>query len=288
MNNLQVNPSTPEFSYHLLRNALNTFGKNLAQLAPSEYNKIVSKAQRSYELESLVLASSEAKGLVISDEQLEQSVKEVISRYENIDEFTQDLETNGLNQEVLRQSLYRELLFDSVLQRVASKSPDVSDMDMRLFYEMHRDRFEGEELRTARHILLTINPQFPENTRDAALARMELIMDRLGKRTNRFHDFAKKFSECPTAMEEGQLGDIKKGQLYPELDNVLFSMNENEISPIIESEMGFHILWCEKIKPGKRIPFSKAKSKILEVLIERRKRNCQKNWLASLQQVKDA
>lgn len=283
---LQV--SKPEFTYHLLRNALNTFGKNISQLDPAEYQQVVNKANKSFEIESLVLASPEAEGLVISETQLEISLKEVMSRYETEDEFIHDLEINGLNQEVLRLSIYRELLFDTVMQRVASKSPDVSDIDMRLFYEMHKDRFSGEETRTARHILITVNPDYPENTRDAAFARMEQIVEKLARRTNRFHDFAKRYSECPTAMQDGKLGDIKQGQLFPELDSILFDMEENDISSIIESEMGFHILWCEKIKAGKRISFSKARPKILEILQDRRRRNCQKNWLASLKGFSDA
>lgn len=278
----QAKDSKPEYNYHLLRNALDTFGKNVSQLAPAEYQQIVSKADKSYELESLVLASSEAENLVIAESQLDSAVSEITSRYGSLDEFSQDLENNGLSLDILRNSLYRELLFDAVMQRVGAKAPDVSDIDIRLYFEMHRDRFEGEEIRSARHILITINPDYPENIRDMAFARMEQVVERLGKRTNRFHDFAKRFSECPTAMQEGRLGEVKKGQLYPELDSVLFDMKENEISPIVESEIGFHILWCEKINPGKRISFTKAKPKILQVLQEKRIRNCQKNWLSSL------
>jgi peptidyl-prolyl cis-trans isomerase C len=85
-------------------------------------------------------------------------------------------------------------------------------------------------------------------------------------------------------MDGGTLGEVKAGQLYPELDSVLFSMEEGEISQIIESEMGFHILLCEKIKPGKRVPFTKAEPKIREILEERQRRSCQKEWLAALKE----
>jgi peptidyl-prolyl cis-trans isomerase C len=60
-------------------------------------------------------------------------------------------------------------------------------------------------------------------------------------------------------------------------------MDEDEISPVVESEMGFHILYCEQIKPAKRIPYNKVKSRIREILLERNRRNCQKAWLAELQ-----
>lgn len=274
-----------EFSYHLLRNALDQFGRNLSDLDPSQYQQVQHKAARSFELESLVLGSDEAKGLVISQSQLDASVDEVASRYTNDEEFEQDLEANGLSKEVLRRALQRELMFDSVMQKVASKSADVNDIDMRLFYEMHSDRFESPETRVARHILITINDDYIENTRQAALKRMDAMLNKLNGRINRFQDMAKRFSECPTAMEGGKLGEVRRGVLYPELDAVLFNMYEGEISQIVESEVGFHVLYCEKIKPGKRLPYTKAAPKILEILQDRRMRNCQKSWLAELQQM---
>ncbi|MEW8659708.1 MAG: nitrogen fixation protein NifM [Candidatus Thiodiazotropha endolucinida] len=284
----QQRKASPEFNYHLLRNALERFGKNPGQLEPGEFQQVYTTASKSFELESLVLASPEAKGVMISEQQLDLSTEEVASRYASRDEFLQDLESNDLGEESLRQALYRELMFDSVLQIVAANSPVVSDIDVNLFYAMHHERFELPEQRQGRHILITVNPNFPENTAETACERMEQILEKLAGRTNRFPEFAKRYSECPTAMEGGKLGEVKRGQLYPELDAMLFSMQENEISPIIASEMGYHILLCEMIKPAKRIPISKVKTKIREILEQRQRRNCQKAWLASLQKVSNA
>ncbi|MCG7977817.1 MAG: nitrogen fixation protein NifM [Candidatus Thiodiazotropha endolucinida] len=284
----QQSKTSPEFNYHLLRNALERFGRNPGQLEPEEFQQVYTTASKSFELESLVLASPEAKGVIISEQQLDLSVEEVASRYANRDEYLQDLEANDLDEESLRQALYRELMFDSVLQMVAANSPDVSDIDVNLFYAMHQERFELPEQRQGRHILITVNPSFPENTAETVRERMAQILEKLAGRTNRFPEFAKRYSECPTAMEGGKLGEVKRGQLYPELDAVLFSMQENEISSIIASEMGYHILLCEMIKPAKRVPISKVKTKIREILEQRQRRNCQKAWLASLQKVSNA
>ena len=278
------NAPLPEFNYHLLRNALNGFSKNLSQLDPQEYQQVHYRASKSFQLESLVLDSDEAEGLVISETQLNASLNEVASRYDNPEEFNRDLENNGLDESVLRRALYRELVFDSVMQKVAARSADVSELDARLFYEMHHERFETPEQRVARHILITVNPDFPENEHAAARARMEVVVEKLAGRSNRFAEFAKRYSECPTAMQGGKLGEVTRGQLYTELDAVLFGMQENQISRIVETELGLHILLCEKIKPAKRVPFAKAAPRVYQLLQERQQRNCQKAWLAGLQQ----
>lgn len=283
MNHSSESPAAdPVFAYHLLRSALSLFGKNLAQLAEDESLKVHDQAVRSFELESRVLAADEGQGLVIPEQMLDESLQQLQSRYSGREEFLQDLAVNGLDETGLRKALHRELLFDAILQRVAADCPEISDVDVGLFYEMHRERFEAPELRVARHILITVNAEYAENTRDAALARMEQLVEKLAGRVNRFPDFARRFSECPTAMEGGTLGDVKRGQLYAELDAMLFSMQEGEISPIVESEMGFHVLLCERIKPGKRMPLAKATPRIRRLLQERQQRNRQKAWLEQL------
>ncbi len=73
-----------------------------------------------------------------------------------------------------------------------------------------------------------MNPHYPENTLTAARTRMERVVEKLAGRTNRFHEFAKRYSECPTAMEGGKLGNVTRGQLYAELDAMLFRMDENQ------------------------------------------------------------
>ncbi|MEJ2529706.1 MAG: nitrogen fixation protein NifM, partial [Gammaproteobacteria bacterium] len=254
----------------------------LQQLDADEYRQVYQKASKSYQLESLVLAAPEAEGLVIPEEQLHRSVASIEARYQSRDEFIQDLQGNGLDEAGLHRALYRELMFDGVMQLVAAESAAVSEVDVQLFYEMHRERFEQPELRVASHILITVNPDYPENTRDAALARMEQVVEKLAGRADRFPKFARNYSECPTAMDGGKLGEVKAGQLYQELDAELFAMEEGEISSIIESEMGLHILLCESIKPGKRMPFAEVETKIRSMLEERQRRSCQKAWLAAL------
>lgn len=274
---------TPEFSYHLLRIALERFNKNLSQLNPDEYRQVYRRASKSFEIESIVLASAEAERLMLSEQQLDRMLDQIISRYDSTEEFTQDMQANGLDRDGLRHALYRELLFNEVMEMVAANSVDVSDLDVRLFFELQHERFESPEQRTASHILITVNPDYPENTLAAARAKMEQVVEKLDGRANRFQEFAKRYSECPTAMQGGKLGDVTRGQLYAELDSVLFTMEENRISPIIQSELGFHLLLCEKIKPAKREPFSKVEPRIRAFLQERQRRNCQKAWLTSLQ-----
>jgi len=277
-----VTERPPVYRYHLLRAALDAGLPSLAALDPRQLDKVSPRADRSFELESLVLGAPEAASVVITDQRIEEAVAELRGRYPDEAAFLADLASNGLDVAILTEALGRELIFDAVMQLVASRRPSVTDIDERLFFELHKDRFTHPERRTARHILITVNDAFEENRREAAKERIERLAARLDGRANRFPSLARQHSECPTATEDGRLGTLARGKLYPELDAVLFALPQGGISPPVESEMGFHLLWCEKVHHSRTLSFAKARPRIRQLLEERAGRNCQKAFIRAL------
>jgi len=276
------------YRYHLLRVALEHYQKNLAQLDDTQMVEVRKRASRTFDIESLVLGTPEAREVVIDARHLDAAVAEVSARYPDTRGFHADLAANGLDEAALRSALYRELVFDGVLQRIGSRRPSINDIDMRLYYELNRDRFLVPEKRAARQILVTINPDYPDNTRAAAQARIGKIAATLANRPGRFAEQARRYSECPTALEGGKLGEISRGQLFPELDAVLFELREGEISEVVETEIGFHLLLCEKIQQVRQVPYARAAADIRTLLDARHRRNCQKTWLSDLVRQQEA
>ncbi len=291
----------PEYRYHLLRAAQERYQRNPSALDPEQGAEARRQADKTFELEELVLGAPEARGLVISETQLDAALAEIAGRYPDpplLDsdgqyprgarsgpsEFAEDLARNGLDEALLRRALQRELAFDAVMARVAARAPSIGELDLRLFYELHRDRFTRPERRTVRQILITVNDDFVENRAAEALARLERLAERLVGRAQRFGVLARRHSECPSAMEDGRLGTVARGQLYPELDAALFALAEGEVSGVVGSELGFHLLWCEKIHPAQSLPFNKVRDQVREVCEGRQRRNCQKAWIAQLRQ----
>ncbi|HSQ08140.1 MAG TPA: nitrogen fixation protein NifM [Chromatiaceae bacterium] len=274
----------PEYRYHLLRAAQERYQRNPSALDTDQGAQARRQADKTFELEDLVLGAPEARGLVISETQLDAALAEIAGRYPEPALFAEDLARNGLDEAVLRRALQRELAFDAVMARVAARAPSIGELDLRLFYELHRDRFTRPERRTVRQILITVNDDFVENRAAEALARLERLADRLVGRAQRFGVLARRHSECPSAMEDGRLGTVARGQLYPELDAALFALAEGEVSGVVGSELGFHLLWCEKIHPALSLPFNKVRDQVREVCEGRQRRNCQKVWIAQLRQ----
>jgi peptidyl-prolyl cis-trans isomerase C len=271
-----------DISYLLLRTALAQYEKSPKQLSETELSAVKRQVAKEYEIQNLILSSNEARDIYIPDSVIEKSVNEVKDRYTDTDEFLTDIESNGMSEPGFRAALAREQKVEAVLDRVSSKAVSISDMDIMIYYHMHYDRFKLPATRTARHILITINSDYEENQKQNAYQRLAKIRDRLLKKTKRFGEQALKHSECPTAMNGGLLGRVRQGELYPELDAVLFSMKQGEVSDVIETELGFHILFCEEIHSAGTATLKEARPKIQQMLEDRARRMCQKAWLNQL------
>ena len=287
---IATNPMTdrPEFRYHLLRAAAQRCQVGVADLTAEQLTEVTRLAQRTFELECLVLGSQEARDLIIPASRVDEAVAQLRARYADAAEFAADLDRNALDTKTLRLALQRELTFDGAMSRVAARAEAVTKVDERGFYESHPERFSVPERRTARHLLITVNDDFAENRRDVALARIEQLSGRLAGTADggeaRFAALASEHSECPTATEGGRLGEVVPGQLYPALDAALFALGAGEISGPVESEMGFHLLLCEQIAPPRSIAFTQAQPQIRQLLEKWAARRAQQAWLEALRQ----
>jgi len=268
--------------YTLLRASLSLFKKPPTELEGQQLTQAQRQAKNEYEIETRVLNSSEAASVIISEQELDRAFAEVLSRFEDEEAFSNALVANRLSEDSLKAALFRQCKVNTVLERVAARAPKVSEVEIGIFYHSHPEKFRVPEQRSARHILISINPDYPENTREMALQRIEEIAETLKRKPHKFANLAMKNSECPTALNGGELGTLVTGKLYPELDKALFALKENEISAVVESEIGFHLIQCTNIIQGETLSLKKATPKIKQIMQERYRRTCQRTWLASL------
>jgi nitrogen fixation protein NifM len=266
-------------AYLALKAAQKLYGKAPAALEPEESARVQAMAQKQHQLETRVLATAEARDAMVPSATVQAALQEIRGRYPDADDFAADLAQNGLDEASFAQALERELKVEAILEKVGTRAEAVSDMDVDLYYQYHPDQFRRPETRLARHILVTINETIPENTRSEAQKRIAAIAARLQKEPGRFEEQALKHSECPTALEGGKLGDLPRGKLFPVLDQALFEMKAGEVSDVLESELGFHILYCEAITPASVLGLEQARPHIRKVLAQKRKRAVQQAWV---------
>lgn len=269
-------------SYLTLKLSQELYRKPPAMLEMVERQRVESVATRQLAIEQRILSSAEAVQVVLPASSLSQALDEIRARYHSEDEFLADLESSGLDREGLTNAIERDLKFDAILDRVASRIVDVTDTDVEIFYLMHREKFRKPENRTLRHILVTINDSLAGNDRASARRKIDNVRARLLKSPGRFEELALKYSECTTAMSGGLIGAVERGQLFSELERIAFSLNAGELSRVVESPIGFHVIHCVSIESEYDQPLSLAREAIHNHLLESRRRAAQRDWIATL------
>ena len=269
-------------AYLALKAAQKLYSKAPAALQPEEYERVKKIAQQQHTLEAKVMLAPEARDAMVPPSTVEIAMQEIRGRYPSEEEFVSDLLRNGLDELSFANALERELKVEAILEKIGTQAAKISDMDVELYYQYHPEQFRRPETRLVRHILITINETIAENTRIEAGNRIQVIAKRLAKEPQRFEEQALKHSECPTALDGGKLGDLPRGKLFPELDKALFEMKAGDVSGVLESELGFHILRCDVVTAASILSLDLAKPHIRKLMEKKRKRVCQQAWIKEL------
>lgn len=276
--------AAPDTSPYLtLKLARQLYDKAPAALADDERRRVAQVAARQNEIEKRLLATEQAASVLLPESSIAPALAEIRGRYASDADYHSDLARSDLDHATLRAAIIRDLKVEAVLEQVAGRAVAVSDTEVEIYYLLHPERFTRPETRKLRHILLTINDELKGSERAAARARIGEIRARLAPApAERFAEQALKHSQCPSALQGGLLGDVPRGKLFAEIEAVAFALAAGELSPVVESPMGFHVVYCEQISAEDKLPLAAVRERIREHIDQSRRAAVQKAWLASL------
>ncbi len=280
--NSQPPTPPPGLAYLLLKNSLKLFGKPWRQLPPEEQEAARREAEEEYRLQQLVMQTEEAAGVFVAPTLPAQAIGMIRQRFADQESFGREMAAHGLNEATLRQAIAEELRVEAALSIVGQRGGTPDEEEVAAFYQKDPARFHIPERRAARHILITINDDFPDNSRQRARSRIEEVHDQLIAGPDRFAELVQRYSECPSALQGGALGEVEQGKLPPPLDQALFSLGQGQCSPVVESHLGFHIVLCASIMPARHLSRQEAAAQIRRLLTRRRQQRAQREWLSRL------
>lgn len=257
------------------------FQKPLSDLSFDQQQQLKTLAYNKEHLEKQILASTEARHVTYDTEHYHNTIHQMREQFADDASFEQALEQADLSYDSWCQGIARALHVEAILDYV-TRDCFVTEAELLQYYHRHPQQFAHEEKRLARHILLTVNEQFAENQPDAMQRRIHHIANEINN-VDDFKQLAMRHSECPTALNGGELGWVKKGVLFNALETTLFAMTPGQLSQPVISELGWHLLWCDSIHPAGLADYEDIKDSLQEQLLEHRRQRQQKRWIASLQ-----
>jgi len=141
---------------------------------------------------------------------------------------------------------------------------EVSIDDVRKYFDDHQGEFGTPEERRAAHILISVPPNASQAQQDAAKEKSEQLLQQIRKTPGKFAELASKNSQDPgSAANGGDLGFFSRGMMTKPFEDAVYALKPGEISALVKSEFGYHIIRLVAVKPSKAIPFNEAREGIV-------------------------
>jgi len=161
---------------------------------------------------------------------------------------------------------YVKFTIDDLLNKI-----DVSTEELHKYYDEHQGELGTPEERRAAHILIAVAANASHEKQDAARNKAELLLRQITKAPAKFAELAKQNSQDPgSAAKGGDLGFFGRGMMVKPFEEAVFSMKPGEVSGLVKSDFGYHIIKLLAIKPSSTIPFAEAREGIFNKLREQK------------------
>ena len=211
----------------------------------------------------LELLSQESKkaGIAVSSADIENELKGYKKGFPDDKAFAKALGAAGITEAELRKQISKNLAIQKFIDTKFKGKAQVTEQEAKDFYNNNQDKFKQPEMAHARHILITAKETEPKADKDRKRAKLVQIQKQL-KGGADFAELAKQSSDCPSKERGGDLGFFPRGQMVKPFDQAVFKMMPGEVSDIVETEFGYHLIRLEEKKPAKTVSFDEAKAKI--------------------------
>jgi parvulin-like peptidyl-prolyl isomerase len=244
--------------------------------------------------EQLIVAAMKKAGVVPSAkmvrEVLEKQLKDASK--EELEFLAQMLARKGktMDQEIKEQSenptVQQQVAIQSFVEKYVTAGVTVSEEEAKKYYESHKEQFvqpgDPDGSIRASHILVMARKGDPESKHTEALKKVNELLAELKKNPNNFEALAKANSECGSAAQGGSLGAFQKGQMVPEFENAAFALKEGEISGVVKTDFGYHIIRRDALVKATQLPFDQVKTQLISYLTGMKKQELLNAYLEKL------
>lgn len=225
----------------------------------------------------LIRQQAEKMQVVIPPAELDQKWEEHKKRYGSEEAFKAFLERAGTSAEDVREQFESNLLREKVFAKV-SEDVTVDPAEVKKFYDENPARYDEPEQVKASHILLRVQPVATAEEKAAKEKKAKEILAKAKK--GDFEALAKEFGEDPTKDRGGDLGYFTKGRMVKAFEDAVWKMKVGQVSDLVETQFGFHIIKKTDHKKARKKPFAEVKDSIERSLAARQRNQAIRDALA--------
>ena len=198
----------------------------------------------------------------------------------SMDALEKAVEGSGGNWEDYKQQLKDRILTQRVIQQEVGPTVKITNDEIQKYYEAHKSEFVKPEEVDLSAIFFSTENKSPQEA--AAIKEKAETLEKRIKAGEDFGALAKRFSEGPTANQEGELGEFKRGEMTQDIESAVFALKKGESTDVMEAPNGLQILHVNQHFDSGLQPFSKVEDEIENELYQSRIQPAMRKYLTQL------
>ncbi len=226
------------------------------------------------------------EGLTVNEESVSAELDAMKKRYGNEAVLNNMLKNKKMSRQEFVGLIKRDLTIQTLIDGQIAEAITISEAECRNFYQNNLKKYEVPESVRASHLCIFVKDNAPKAEKRKAEATIRSLEDRL-KKGERFEDLAREASQCVSSERGGDLGFITRGAMDPDFEKAAFAMTKNEVSPIVRSSMGYHIIKVTDREPARIMTFDEVKNSVAQHLKELEINRALEQYVADLEKQAD-
>jgi peptidyl-prolyl cis-trans isomerase C len=229
----------------------------------------------------LLLQQAKSLKMAVPPQQVDAQMQQLAQRFPSPEAFEQALTAQNFTVDAVKKDVESQLLRQQLVKKEILDKVNVSARDVQTFYDKNKNKYVEEEQVRARHILIRV----PQEVSPADDAKLKGRADDALKRAKKGEDFAalaKEFSDDGSKETGGDLGFFPRGRMVAGFEEAAFALQPGQMSEIIRTQFGYHIIKVEERKAGRALPFDEAKGQVKEDLTQEQTYERYQQYVAGL------
>lgn len=229
----------------------------------------------------LLYQEGKKEGFEVDDKAVEEQLSQWKKQFPSDEEYKKAIEKMNVSEDTMRSDIRKDLTIQKlVMDRFVDKT-SVPEEEIKAYYDANPDMFKRPEQVQASHILIKAGPEATESEKDAALKKIKEIQEKQ-KKGEDFAELAKAHSECPSSAKGGDLGYFGRGQMVPPFEEAAFGMKPGEVSDVVTTQFGYHLIKVTDKKPEATVAYDEMKGRIGQYLKQEKVQNEVKAFVEKL------
>ena len=232
----------------------------------------------------LQVARARQLQLRVNEEDINEQV-ETLKKQNQLSEerFLETLKSRGLTLEAYRKQVHDGLLIAKVVNNEVRSRLVLQETELREVYKERQERYKQVGEQTISHILFLVPQEASSREEERLRAQAESALQQL-RQGGDFAALARQYSSGPSAERGGLLGTFRPGDLLPEFEAIVATLKPGELSNVVRTPVGFHIIRVDARQQGGVRTFEEAQEEIRMELLRNRTEQKYQEWLAALRQ----